>query len=272
MYRIVFVIFFFALTRVVLAQTAECPAIAQTILAQVDSLCNNLGRNQVCYGGGDIDVTFIDGTENVKFDTAGDRVNIDSISNISIKTINTNFEEVPDSLSGMIILNLQANLPNTLPGQSVTFLVAANYLAPYSSNLDDALILPEDYIQLSTTVESEVRFSPNNEAGIGNPIEANVQVLVDGISSDGQWLRIRHFRHPVSAWIPRHVIENVDLLSQLPSISYFNAGAPSTLAYALTTNIAGVGCDSVPSTLSIRTPEGTTIISFNTNGVEVNLG
>ncbi|MEZ4670304.1 MAG: hypothetical protein R3E39_20550 [Anaerolineae bacterium] len=58
------------------------------------------------------------GTTDFKFDNVGDIVNVSSIQSMTLSPMN-----VDENRWGVALLKLQANIPDTLPGQNVTFLL-----------------------------------------------------------------------------------------------------------------------------------------------------
>lgn len=100
-----------------LAQEA-CPAIVLDALAQMENACVDIGRNQACYGNGSILALDPDGTELEDFAQAGDVAEVSAISSMSLSGMNED-----EGLWGLAVLSVQADIPNTLPGQNVTMLL-----------------------------------------------------------------------------------------------------------------------------------------------------
>jgi LysM repeat protein len=105
---------------VVEAQTGEdCPEIVETALASVADLCNLLGRNSACYGASLVDSTPVVQPPPPDFFAApGDRSEL-----VQFREINPQPLDELTGTFGAAVLNAQANLPNTLPGQGVIFLL-----------------------------------------------------------------------------------------------------------------------------------------------------
>lgn len=95
----------------ILAQES-CPAIVTENMMELEEVCSETGRNQLCYVNTQI---MLETIEDVSFTTPGDIVDVELVS--SIQTT------VSDDDYGIALLVLQANLPDTLPGQNVTFLL-----------------------------------------------------------------------------------------------------------------------------------------------------
>jgi hypothetical protein len=101
----------------VLAQT-DCPAIVQTALDAADIMCRDTGRNQACYGNIAITAQPQVDAQNFRFQVVGDMVNVSDLQTLRLSPM-----DVQTGNWGVALLRLQANIPDTLPGQNVTFLL-----------------------------------------------------------------------------------------------------------------------------------------------------
>jgi hypothetical protein len=106
------------LAPVLALAASKCPAIVQTALAAADQLCAATKRNQACYGHVAMTVEAQPNVSDFKFEKAGDVVNLADLKLLRLTPLN---EQTGDW--GVAMLRLQANLPDTLPGQNVTFLL-----------------------------------------------------------------------------------------------------------------------------------------------------
>lgn len=103
------------------AQEAKCAAIARSALEQVNAVCEATGRNQVCNGNALVDIIPREDIEYLVFENPGDIVEFATIESIQLSSM-----DVEKEIWGMVLMRLQANLPNTAPGQGVTFLMFGN--------------------------------------------------------------------------------------------------------------------------------------------------
>jgi len=101
----------------VLAQS-DCPAIVQTALNSADEFCKDLGRNQACYGNVDLSAQPQPDVTDFRFEQTGDIVDVSTIQTMRLSPM----DEAAGKW-GVAVMKLQANLPDTLPGQNVTFLL-----------------------------------------------------------------------------------------------------------------------------------------------------
>jgi hypothetical protein len=101
-----------------LAQANTCPAIVEAALNAVDEFCQGTGRNQACYGNIALTATPREGVSEFRFERVGDIANVSDIRSIQLQGM-----EEAEGVWGVALLRLQANLPDTFPGQGVTFLL-----------------------------------------------------------------------------------------------------------------------------------------------------
>jgi hypothetical protein len=95
-----------------------CPQIVQQALASLDEWCGATGRNQLCYGNVSIQAQPQPGVTEWRFEQVGDVVNIADLASLTMSAL------VPEENRwGVALMRVQANLPDMLPGQNVTFLM-----------------------------------------------------------------------------------------------------------------------------------------------------
>lgn len=103
----------------VLAQNAAtCSAVVEQIITAVGDICADTGRNQACYGNVSLNIIPRGTATDYTFQQVGDVMDVAQIQ--TLRTLPLNQET---GQWGVAMLRLQANLPQTLPGQNVTFLV-----------------------------------------------------------------------------------------------------------------------------------------------------
>ncbi|MEZ4671363.1 MAG: hypothetical protein R3E39_25965 [Anaerolineae bacterium] len=106
------------LPAVVLAQTVDCPLIVRQALESADTACQDTGRNQACYGNIILNAEAQPDSPQFTFEAAGDRAELEAIKSLTLSPM-----DKLDNTWGVALLKVQANLPDTLPGQNVTFLL-----------------------------------------------------------------------------------------------------------------------------------------------------
>ena len=115
-----FTTIFTVLSAVVVgAQPATCTPLLESALAALDENCTGLERNSACYGYNRVEATF-----------ARDDFPVESFSHpadvtqlVELNTITTAPLDEETDEWGVVLMRVQANLPGTLPGQNVTFVL-----------------------------------------------------------------------------------------------------------------------------------------------------
>ena len=100
------------------AQIDTCPTIVQSALAATETACSSIGRNQACYGNVTLSAEPQANVTNLQFNSPGDLVDIAKVKSLTLSPLSQ-----PDDSWGVAMMKVQANLPDTLPGQNVTFLL-----------------------------------------------------------------------------------------------------------------------------------------------------
>jgi hypothetical protein len=99
-------------------QSAQCPAVVAQALTAVDTACQRTGRNQICYGNVQLSAEFNDGAGVIAFNAPGDIADLSAIRTVDLSPL-----DADGGQWGLALMRVQANLPDTLPGQNVTFLL-----------------------------------------------------------------------------------------------------------------------------------------------------
>ncbi len=96
----------------------SCPALVETALAVAGEACAGLERNTACYGHSLVEATFSEGSDDLVFSAPSDRVGLADLNSLTTAPL-----DGEANTWGIALLHLQANLPETLPGQAVTLLL-----------------------------------------------------------------------------------------------------------------------------------------------------
>ena len=95
-----------------------CPPLIEKALHSIGNNCQGLDRNSACYGFNDVKATFLDSTAPDFFSQPSDRAKLVTLKNIGTSPLDTAFQKW-----GIALLSVQANLPDTLPGQNTVFML-----------------------------------------------------------------------------------------------------------------------------------------------------
>lgn len=112
------VFLFIALSVTIASAQESCSAILDDALSAVDEFCGDLGRNQACYGNVDLRAEAQPDSTDFSFDSLGDIVDVADILTLELSELNETA-----GTWGVAVMSLQADIPNTIPGQNVTFIL-----------------------------------------------------------------------------------------------------------------------------------------------------
>lgn len=243
------------------AQTNDvsCPALVELALSQVGNNCGNLDRNTACYGFNRVDATFSQTVSEGFFTRPAETTTIETM-----KTIRTAPLDLGLAQWGIAVMKVQANIPDTLPGQAVTFLLVGD------AEVENAVISAEaGTIQPITVIIQnavDLRAAPEANSTIVGTLAAGTVLQADGLSTDG--LSIRVISSLGVGWIDRDTVNQTEALNNLPTAS--TAQSPMQ-AFYFRTGAGQTTCSQTPSLLAIQSPENITI-DITANGANIRLG
>lgn len=126
----------------------NCPSIVTEAIAQANEACDSLGRNEACYGFSAVTALDDVGDSLDDFSTQGDIVNISQVTSLSTAAM-----QEDEGIWGIAFMALQANVPNTLPGQNVSFVLFGDTTIESDPTADsDTYTAPMQAFQLTTGI------------------------------------------------------------------------------------------------------------------------
>ncbi len=246
---------------VVLSQSAldTCPAIALQALDSVAQNCERMPRNSACYANNNVSVTFLP-NQFAKFTDPSDIVDVALLNNLQTQPL--------DPLTaawGVAVMKLQTVLPNTLPGQAVTFLVFGDASIEDASSGADVFV-PIDPIQAIAAIDLERRPQPDANAPSTTVIPMGTLLATDAISEDQQFVRI--IQNDTFGWVDVGGVVAVapSSLTMLPTLTP-RSRAPMQ-SFNFTTSIGNPQCQETPDLIVVQGPKDVTI-DMTINGVDV---
>ncbi len=251
MFRFALVLFFLMLSGspvIVAAQTTDgvCPGVVNDALSQLGTNCANMARNSACYGFNNVDTVFNVPVPSDFFTATNERADL-----LTIDTIRTVALNLADDQWGVSLLNVQANLPDALPGQGVVFVLLGGVEVEGDVEPQDAVI-PQTTQQVALTRDAELRSAPDSgewkASKVIGSVPAAALVPVDAIDPTGGWLRIVFNDQP--GWISRAAV--ADDVSALTVVG--PADFTPMQAFFFRVGIGGVSCEDVPSLLAVQGP------------------
>lgn len=241
----------------IVAQAQEaCSVLVEEALEQAAEVCANTGRNQACYGNSQL--VAVGRSELVVFEQVGDIADVNEIESISTTSV-----EQTDGVWGLALLRLQANFPDTLPGQNVTVLL-----------FGDASLINQTHAATRFTVTANANANVRNAPVSGQPVTTlafGMTATAFGRNEAGDWIRIA-VENNTYGWVASFLLNTDDTFSDLPVVDT-NALLPPTpmQSVILQPGIGGSSCRNTPEGVLIHTPHGSGMIEFTVNGVTVNV-
>jgi hypothetical protein len=162
------ILFSSSMTRTaVAAENASCQLLIEKAMEASAEYCSQIDSNKACYGNNTLKADLVPGATD-RFDERGDIVSVDQLQRIVASPLKPESDEW-----GIAVLKVLANLPRSLPGQTVTMVVFGNTtLDNQSGNLESFFFsselgqiqcekVPEDGIMISVPDGEGVSFMVN---------------------------------------------------------------------------------------------------------------
>lgn len=157
------------------AQPSSCPSLVETALAYAEDSCISLGRNTVCYGHGTVEALDFEQAPLPNFVEPGD---VESVLDLS--QIVSSAMDVEMDVWGVALLSLQADLPDTSPGQNVTFVMFGDSTIETVQN--NAYREPLQAFRFTTGVGRPLcEDAPDDGLLIQAPDDTTVSFLINGV-------------------------------------------------------------------------------------------
>lgn len=259
-------LFFFALWFVPAAAQVDdrCPAIVQQALESTTQVCEGLVRNQVCYGHVVLGATLRTNSDDFTFIQPGDVVNVDNVQSLRLFPLQTT-----SATWGVALMNLQASLPDTLPGQNVAFVLFGDV------TLDNAVPSNSEPIavQVTALASAVVRAGPSESESIVESPPPGQALSANGVTQDSAWIRIV-LPDGSTGWISAQVVTGDMSTLGVVEPESIEAGALHPMqAFYFQTGIGDAPCAGAPdSGILIQTPQGVGQVEFTANDVTIQLG
>ena len=255
--------FILSLTSIgLLLAQGSCPAIVEQALLSMGDNCDELGRNSVCYGYNLVTAEFTEAVGDDFFISPSDVAALGMIETIRTSEMNTT-----SSQWGVAVMSLQANVPNSIPGQSVKFVLLGD-VEVESAVEPESTFQAVDAITVTMISGSNIRSGPGLNNNVIGGVEAGETLPVDGQSADGAWYRT--IIGSRIGWVFGELIGADESLASLPTID----GTQRSLmqSFFLRTGFGTPACEEAPEdTLMIQGPEGIEI-DLTINGADIRLG
>ncbi len=245
-----------------LAQTDDCPALAQLAFTEMGTNCSGLGRNSACYGFNRVDATFSDAVADDFFTQPTDRTELTNLQTIETAPFDETLAQW-----GVAVMSVQANVPNALPGQALLFMMVGGVEVTNAVPPDQAA-LPGEPLGIQTSQRARIRSGPGTNRNAVGGEEAGTWLQADARSADGAWFRILYGGGP--AWVGRDVISVTPEADALPVVG--EETRTPMQAFYVRTQVGRVACDDVSdSMLVVQGPKSMTV-NFTANETNIAIG
>jgi hypothetical protein len=245
-----------------------CPVLVEEALAAVDDACAGIDRNQVCYGHNLVAVTRFDNVSLDDFTDTGDTIDITQLASLVTAPMDVN-----ENIWGVAMMALQVNLPDTLPGQNVTFII-------YGDAELHSETLPEGVSYTCTATPGgnmNLRGGPGTNFAVVGGLAGGQEATVIGKNTAGDWLCLEG---EDKMWVYEPLVNTTCTIELLPTYEGDEVTVPEPAAdytapmqaFRFTSGIGETACEEAPKDgLLVQAPTGTTV-HFMINGVEVEVG
>jgi hypothetical protein len=247
-----------------IAQTPSqqvCSTFIQEAIRTVGDNCGLLDRNSACYGYQAVSASFTEAQANDFFSQPNQRSPIRILSSISTSPLRTALDQW-----GIALLSVQANLPETLPGQSVIFMLLGDTEVENDVEEPD-VYQPGEIISVTTARADSLIYLPRPNADVLASVPAGTLLQADAISSDGRYVRVVH--QGVPGWVTVASLAGGVDLTPLAVITP-DTRTPGQ-AFYLRTNIGQTECVQAPDSLLVQGPQNIQI-DLRANNADIRIG
>lgn len=249
------------------AQPTSCGPLVTEALHAVDVNCTALGRNSVCYGFNRVDASFFTPASDDFFSTPSDRAPLTELASIQTAPLN-----VDSGQWGVAMMNVQANVPNTLPGQAVTFVLLGDARVENAVPPENAFVAGEPVrVMINTGARVNVRSGPGTTFNIVANADPGQLFDVDARDATGTWFRISG---PAPyQWVSRSLVivqQGGDATLDALPVATDQPLSPMQ-AFYFRTGIGAPQCIEAPDMVVVQGPKEVRV-TLNVNGAEIALG
>src|SRR5688572_21112729 len=184
MRKFVFTACWLLLTVIPVLAQAACPALVNQALDAIGDNCADLDRNTACYGFDRVDTLFSIPQPADFFSQPTDRTEL-----VNLETIKTFPLDTDTGRFGVAVLNAQANVPESLPGQGVIFMLVGDAEMTNSVEPDEAIV-PAEAIDVTTAADTPLYSLPAVSSNTRGTAAAGTTLRADGFNGTGEFLRI----------------------------------------------------------------------------------
>lgn len=244
-----------------------CPALVEAALATLDETCGSLARDTACYGHTRVDASFWAdfAADDLAFDAPADRAPL-----AALQTITTHPLDLDDETWGLAALHLQAGVPETLPGQAVTFLLMGDASLENAVEPADAVEPVAAAVHTADGANANLRSGPSTTHNVVVSLADGAALDLVGVDETGAWVEVA-LEDGGYAWIAEFLVTaEADALAGLPVSEGHSPYGPMQSFY-FTAGLGAPACHEAPDALLVQSPGGTAV-TLRINDLQVTIG
>ncbi len=242
---------------------SNCPTLVKQALDAVGNSCGGLGRNSACYGFNRVNATFSGDVSEDFFSKPADQTNLKLLQSIETAALNERLKEW-----GVAVMSVQANIPNTLPGQAVSFILLGDVSVENAVPADQAVTAASTPIDITTLSQSNIRTLPTTNSNVVGSVEAGSILKTDATNPTKDWVRVV-LNDATPGWISRTLVKSDGDLDGLPVFA--NDSKTPMQAFYFKTGVGAPSCNKAPDALVVQGPDKVAV-DITANGANVHIG
>lgn len=243
------------------ADDAACPALVDLAMRVAVESCAGLAPLSACYAS---PAAWTEPA--AALSSPADRTDL-----LTLARVQTTAFDPDNTLYGVVLLHLQADIPAGGPEQVVKLLMLGDVVLTNAVDADEAS-LPAAPVRVVVTSAQRVnlRAAPSRTAEIIALADPRELLQVDGRDASGDWLRV--VREDEPAWIAASLTAvSPDDRARFDALPVVGAGGLTPMqAFYAVTGFSLSGCPAAPDLLLIQTPAETPA-TLTINGVTVRI-
>ncbi|MDZ4763381.1 MAG: choice-of-anchor Q domain-containing protein, partial [Chloroflexota bacterium] len=242
------------------AAEALCLPFIEDALTAVGASCDGLNRNAACYGYNLVGASFTQVVPSNFFTRPSERGDIAVFERIETASLNLDAEQW-----GIALLSVQADLPRTLPGQSVLFMLVGDTQLENGVSAGDTF-LSDVLVPVTTRMPANLYRTPALDALVVGSVPMGVTLDADAATSDAGWARVTYEGQP--GWLAQAVLD----VPVTPALPVYDGDTRTPMqSFYFRTGIGALNCIPAPSTLIVQGPQNVSV-NLNANGADIRLG
>ncbi len=240
----------------------SCPTLVKQALEAVGNNCGGLSRNSACYGFNRVNATFSQSVDEGFFSKPSDQSGLKTLQSIDSAPLSDSLKEW-----GVAVMSVQANIPNSLPGQAISFVLLGDVTVDNAVPADQAVAPAETPITVTTNNTSNIRTLPTTNSNVVGSVNGGSALSADAINPTKDWVRVV-FNNKTPGWISRALVKTDGDLDSLPVFA--NDSKTPMQAFYFKTGIGAPSCTKSPDVLVVQGPEKVAV-DITANGADIRI-